>query len=366
MIFINITMKRFLKALFFALICLILIYMSMVLNTLLARPDVITQRYNKRAGTAIVITGAAARIAQEAALLEQLHKTGWLNNVCFISGTSSGALNTVVLNAILENKFSWKRYHSLLFNIKNEDIFLRKGRSLPVNNMPYCEMLVRIINDSIGYRRLGDLPVSSAISITDVSALPPHSKTYRLSNIKINPESNPDFNLVETLIASSAIPVLFPSARFTESFTLPNSSFVDGGLGDDHLPYQAILEYEKYMDMGVDTLIIVSRKSDTQLGIRHELLNFGNHDSRLSGKLGLRIENMAKNGFLKSMKELQQNYPELAARTYVYIPDFPENFPLLDFSNLKEQYDVTAAWAAEHKPIKLHQYLLENAKAKKP
>ena len=331
----------------------------MIIKSLNAASEIEKISYDKRSGTALVITGAAARIVQEAALLEELQKNNWLENVCFISGTSSGALNTVMLNAILENRFSWQRYLAILFNLTNDDIFIRNGRALPVNNEPYRRLLSCVINDSLGYYYLGDLPLQSSISISDVDIMPPESKTYRLSNVKINTESNPDFYLVEALMASSAIPVIFPPARFSESFGLPNSAFVDGGLADDHLPYKAVLQFEKYRGYGVDTLIIISRKSDTKPDIDNELMEFGNNDSKLRDKLSFRIENLARNGFIKSMKELQREYPELAARTYVFIPDFPENFPLLDFNDLEHQYSVTAEWAKNHKPVLLNQFLSE-------
>lgn len=361
-IFTLLSMKTWLKISIFISISIVLISIGLIFKTLCARPNLEPYSFKKRCGTAIVITGAAARIAQEAALLQQLDTAGWFGNVVFISGTSSGALNTVMLNAIIENKFSWQRFNSILFNLTDKDIFIRTGNELPVDNSPFCNLLTKVINDSLGYMYLGDLPLASAISISDISALPPHSKTFRLSNRLINTESNPGFNLVETLIASSAIPFIFPPARFKISFGLPNSSFVDGGLTDDHLPYQAVIQFEKFRNMGVDTLIIVSRKSDTEPGIHREILNFGNNDSRIQNKLGHWLENMAKKNFVRSMKELQLNYPELAERTYVYIPDFAETFPLLDFNNLKRQYDVTAAWAASHKPVKLDQYLIENLK----
>jgi predicted acylesterase/phospholipase RssA len=361
----RIGVKKILKTVAVVLIFLLLIYVGMLINTIIARPEIKSHTYQSRRGTAVVITGAAARIAQEAALLEELHNTGWLQNVCFISGSSSGALNTVMLNAILTKGFSWSRYCSILFKLTNDDIFIRDGRALPVNNLPYRNLLTRVINDSLGYNKLGDLPLHSSVSISDISAMPPHAKTYRLSNIKINEESNPDFDLVEALMATSAIPIIFPAARFKESFGLPETSFVDGGLADDHLPYQAVVQYEKYRDCGVDTLIIVSRKSDTEPGIRNEFLDFGNHDSRISDKIVYRLENLAENSFIKSMKKLQENYPDLATRTFVYIPDFPENFPLLDFNNLKKQYDVAASWASTHKPVKLDLYLAEYARTKK-
>ena len=360
MIFIFIAMRKLLRVIYSVFVLFTLIYVGLLIQSSLAKPHPETLSYKKRGGTAVVITGAASRIAQEVALLEQLQKTGWLNNVCFISGTSSGALNTVMLNAILENKFSWERYHSILFGLNNDDIFIRNGRALPANNIPYSNLLMKIVNDSLGYNRIGDLPIPSSISISDIAALPPHSKTYRLSNLKINNESHSAYKLVEALIASTAIPVIFPPARFSESFGLPNTSFVDGGLGDDHLPYTAVLQYEEYRNFGVDTLIIVSRKSDTEPDLTNELQNFGNNDSRFTVKINLRIENMAKNGFIRSMKKLQHDFPELAARTYVYIPDFPDNFPLLDFNDLKGQYQLTADWVVTHKPVHLDQYLAEN------
>lgn len=336
-----------------------------MVESIIAKPKIALLTYEKRWGTAVVITGAAARIVQEAALLEHLDKTGWFGNVCFISGTSSGALNTVMLNAILDKKISWQSYNCLLFGLNNDDIYIKSGKSLPVNIEPYHNLLTRIINDSLGYKNIGDLPFNSSMSISDVDLLPPFSKTFRLSNIKINPESNPDYNLVEVLMASTAIPVFFPPVRFKKSFGLPNSSFMDGGLGEDHIPYTAVLQFEKYRNYGVDTLIIISRKSDINPELKNELVNLGNNDSRISRRFSYSMENMARNGFIKSMRILQQKYPELAERTYVYIPDFPEDFALLNFSNLKKQYLVCASWAESHKPVPLNQFLVESAQEEK-
>jgi predicted acylesterase/phospholipase RssA len=350
-------MRRLLKVFVFILILFTLIYTGLVIESGKAKARITPVVYDKRGGTAVVITGAAARIVQEAALLEKLHKTGWLSNICFISGASSGALNTVMLNAILEKKMTWERYISMLFNLSNDDIFIRTGNSLPVNIDPLHNLLTNVLYDSLGYKSIGDLSFHCSFSISDFELLPPFSKTYRLSNVKINDESNPGYNLVDVLLASTAIPILFPPARFQESFGLPNSSFVDGGVAEDHIPFEAVLQYEKFRGFGVDTLIIVSRKSDSRRRISKELNDFGNNDSRLFDRLSLWIDNQAMNGFIKSMKKLQHDYPELAARTFVYIPDFEENFALLDFTNLKKQYTVTANWADSNKPVQLNQYL---------
>ena len=353
-------MRRIKRIVFSAVLLLMMIYIGLVIeNSMANQEEKADTSYTKCSGTAIVITGAAARIAQEAALLEQLDRNGWLKDVCFISGSSSGALNAIVLNAILDKKFTWERYQAILFMLSDDKIYSRNERSLPVNVSPFRSLLTRVVNDSLGYWRIGDLPVNSAISISDISALPPHADTYRLSNIRINQESNPDIDLVEALMATSAIPFIFPPAKFNDSSGLPRSAFIDGGLAEDHLPYMAVLQFEKFRQSGIDTLIIVSRKSDIKPDMNAELQNFGLYESRLSGKLGLWFEGMAKNGFIKSMKELQKNYPGLASRTYVYIPDFAENFPLLNFNNMQQQYKVTAAWAADHKPVLLSEYLLQ-------
>lgn len=79
-------------------------------------------------GTAVLITGAAARIPQEAALFEHLNYTGELKNVVFIGGASSGALNAVILNGILSGKITWKQYISWLNEISN-DSYLSTGIS---------------------------------------------------------------------------------------------------------------------------------------------------------------------------------------------------------------------------------------------
>ena len=46
---------------------------------------------HKPNGVAVILTGAVARIPQEAALLQELDRRGLLKNVVFISGVSSGA-----------------------------------------------------------------------------------------------------------------------------------------------------------------------------------------------------------------------------------------------------------------------------------
>lgn len=350
-------MRKTFRIIAITLLVIIFSYIGISVISWKMKPVAEAGIFVERKGTAIAMTGAAARIVQEVALLEELQKTGWLRKPCFISGTSSGALNTVMLNAILSKRFSWDRYHNILFNLKSEDVFIRDGNKLPLNTDPLKNLLIRTIRDSLGFDSLGSLTYPSSISITDIRVLPLGTRTYRMSNIRMNAESDPSLSIVDVLMASTAIPLLFPPAKLDIGGLKLVTTFIDGGVAEDHIPYQAVIQFEKFRGVGVDTLLIISRKCDTASRLDKEMQTFGISDSKLYERAGVRIENMAYEGFIRQMKALQANYPELAAHTYIYIPDFEENFHLLDFNQMKEQYEITAKWAKTHKPVPLDEYL---------
>lgn len=311
-------------------------------------------------GTAIIITGAGARIPQEAALLEHLSKCGMLKDVVFISGASSGALNTVVLNGILSHKYSWEKYKSVLFSLNNDSIFKQNGKKLPVSTEPLRRLIDHIICRQMGYKTIGDLPITSSISMTAFDIRKLALRTYRLSSRKINAETDTTLNLTEILMASTAFPVVFPTARISNASTIPQADYMDGGIGHDHIPINSLLEYQKYSHSEVQRLIIISRKSDMKPNIGSELKALGLKDIKLFDKIGVSPEYLAKESFIRQLRKFTKEYPELSERTYVYIPEFDENFLFLNFDNLQKQYEVTAAWAAKNQPVLLKDYLVGN------
>jgi len=308
-------------------------------------------------GTAILITGAAARIPQEAALLERLYKTGELNNVEFIAGASSGALNAVMLNGILSKKITWKQYENWLGEIRTDSIYINNDKKLPVDTGPLRNYLTRIVNDSLGYYLMKDLPIVTAISITELNAIDFPKQNFRLSNRKINQESDPDLNIVDVLMASTAFPMVFPEQGIPGTSTLPDKHFVDGGIGDDHVPYIGLIDFMKEDHHNVKKVIIVSRKSDLEPDVNKELAAVGIDTLRIFDHFGFSLDELLQRGFLDGLKKYTKQLPGLVNNTYVYIPDFEEKFLLLDFNNLKEQYDVTKNWASKNKPILLKNYL---------
>ncbi len=310
-----------------------------------------------RSGTALIITGAAARIPQEAALLEALDSRGLLEDVVFISGVSSGALNAVVLNGILSGRFSWDRYRSILFTLRSEDVFLQRGKRLPVDTSPARELFRRVAERELGYRRIGDLPFPTAITVTRLRDLGLEQTAYRLCSVPINPESDPDLGLADVLAATTAIPVVFPPARIPGVRTIPDLEYVDGGASEDYLPFESLLEFERYRGKGVDRVFIVTRKFDQGPDVSEELSLLGVDDHRVLDYLGVSFDRIADRKFRRSLEEFARKAPDTAARALVWTPDFPEKFLLLDFGSLEAQYRRTLAWAAGSHPVPLAEYL---------
>jgi len=308
-------------------------------------------------GTAIVITGAAARISQEAALLEQLYNTGELKNVTFISGVSSGALNAVILNAILSRKYTWKRYRNLLYSMNNQSVFYSTEQPLPVNTDPLRKLLTTVLHDTLRYFKLKDLPYPTSLSIVSLNIKSWADHTFRLCNLKINLESDPELDLVEVLMASSAFPLAFPPVRISKNSTLPSGRFIDGGTIADYIPYRAVLEFEKFSRHNVNRMIIVSRKLDTNEGLKSELLNMGINQLDLVDKLGITLEDLAQRSFFSGLESLMKEAPVLSEKTLIYLPAIPGEYPLFDFNNLKEQYLASREWARLHKPLALADFL---------
>jgi predicted acylesterase/phospholipase RssA len=314
---------------------------------------------SSRSGTAIIMTGAAARIPQEAALLEELYNRGIMKDVVFISGVSSGALNAVMLNGILSGKLSWDEYKKILFGLKNSDIFIQeKGGKLPVNTEPARRLYKKIAEDKLGYHQIGDLPFMTEISFTNIKDLYLKKKVYRMCSRKINGETDTTLNLVDVMMASSAFPIAFPAVRIKDVKTIPDVEYVDGGVGDDHIPYHALLEFEKFRGIGVAKVYIISRKSDSIPEVSEELKGLGIDDKGRFDKLGISLDNILKKGMIKRLKAYAEDAPDLVSRTYVWMPDFKGSFLMFNFDNLREQYTRTLLWAKTNDPVPLGNFLL--------
>jgi hypothetical protein len=316
------------------------------------------QPTHPRSGTAIIMTGAAARLPQEAALLEALYNRGLLKNVVFISGVSSGALNSVMLNGILSGKMTWKEYKDIIFNIKNEDIFIQEGKKLPVNTEPARKFITNVVENKLHYKKIGDLPYFTEISFTNIRKIDLKKTVYRMCSKKINAETDTTLSLVDILMASTSFPVAFPGVHIRNVKTIPDVDYIDGGVGEDHIPFHALLDFEKFRGYGVEKVYIISRKSDSIPSVSEELKTLGVNDRGVFDKFGISIDNILRKGLIRRLRAYAVEAPDLVPRTYIYIPDFDQEFLMFNFGKLKEQYDVTSNWAKTHDPIPIAEYLL--------
>lgn len=345
---------------------LILVIIACLIVSANDKNPVIESHFVVRSGTAILMTGAAARIPQEAGLLEELYNRGLMKDVVFIAGVSSGALNAVILNGILSGKMTWTEYKEILYNLKNSDIFIQEGnKKLPVNTQPARNLYTKIVEDKLGYHQIGDLPFMTAISFTSLKDFDLKKKVYRMCSRKINEETDTTLSLVDIMMASSAFPIAFPPVRIRNVKTIPDVEYVDGGIGDDHVPYHALLEFEKFRGRGVAKVYIISRKSDSIPEVSEELKSLGIDDKGRFDKLGVSIDNILKKGMLKRLEAFAEEAPDMILISHIWVPDFEKNFLLFDFDSLREQYILTSQWAKTHDPVPLGDYLLYNLLKKK-
>jgi hypothetical protein len=321
-----------------------------------------TQGPAARNGTAILMTGAAARIPQEAALLEELYNRGLMKDVVFISGVSSGALNAVMLNGILSGRITWEEYKEILFNLKNSDVYSQnEKKKIPVDTEPARRLFQKIVEERLGFHQIGDLPFMTEISFTNLKDLDLKKKVYRMCSRKINEETDTTLSLVDIMMASSAFPIAFPKVRIKNVKTIPDVEYIDGGVGDDHVPFEALLQFQKFRGTGVEKVYIISRKGDSIPEVSEELKILGINDNGWFDKLGISLDNILNKGIIKRLEAYAKEAPEMILISYVWMPDFKEDFLMFNFGKLREQFTITSAWAKTHDPVPLGDFLLYNS-----
>lgn len=312
-----------------------------------------------RSRIGLVLTGAASLIGQELALVRALLEgeyrgAGGKIEPTHISGSSSGAIAAVAINAILEARntgsgLTWDylekrflfplsdgriyRHPAILYFVRN---VISHGHIL--NTGPLRKTLEDFIaNDpSLGYRSLSDLPYPTWISAVNRNT----GKTERFSS------TNPDhagINLVDLLMASSAIPVLFPPVR------IPGKGlYIDGATGTDSTPVESF-DTDRF-----DKLYIIS--PDTA---------FTDYNSRLRPELKKRsiVANLTFTfeAFVHSLFSFQLerslDFVKRKENAFLFMPRVDKKYSYLDFNSMEEMYEQTRKWASENSPVPVVEYL---------
>ncbi len=315
---------------------------------------------------AILLTGAAARISQEVAMLDQLmaHKGLVIDqDDTMLAGFSSGSLNVLALNGCFrkDQPLSWEDYYKkeVLWPLKTSDVFTFKLP--PFNTDPLRHKLDSVLK-KFGYANLEDLPFYSWVltfSKRELETLWACSKNKAESGVILS----------DLFMSSTAIPVVFPGQKIGVTKGLksdfPGGKFLDGGTGgqfkrfDEHLG-KYVLDHGSFEEMYI---ISPMRAKDEDQIEDHLTKTTEKHGISLNLD-SISLSSISIHSFNKFLKKLQRwnadHKVPLARNIYVSIPNVDENFSMLNFDIEKEEYDAVMAWAnknPDHIAMPLDEYI---------
>ena len=301
-------------------------------------------------GTALVISGAGARVSHEIALIERLDELGELDDLAFISGVSAGSIMALFLNRILDDNphFGWENFKKIFFSLKQEDLFSNPNNDLPVDTRNTWHFFDRILTDSLGIKYLS----TDLIFPTVMTSIRLDDKTIsRISNIhQFHSITNKP---IEGLMASISFPSVFPSIR------IDGVDYVDSGFLDN-FPYKAVLEYQMIRKKPFKKIIIVSYQGNKNVQWKTELDQLLLRNTRediivdLLNASGLYIDPDVEQALLNILEYIQNVYPDFSSRTWVYSPDIknPPYFPIFQFDGAfsEKAYDLERDWVQKNPP----------------
>lgn len=329
---------------------------------------------SKKITQAIMLTGAAARISQEVALIDKLREKKGLKiseENTLVTGFSSGSLNLLAINGCFRknNPISWEEDYkkNTLFCLTNGDVFEKAtGRRLYIFS---TDPLRQTLNKFLGLQKVK--------YVSDFSFF---NYVLTFSDRKLTTEwaaniENTQNNLVlsDLFMASTAIPIVFPAQKIGNKAlsqrNFPKGHFSDGGTGGTFDKFADYIGKFVTDNQAFDDLYIISpmRESDAK---EHEHLTNGisangeNHEEHESLKDF--ASKISFNTFMKFLKKLQEwnneNGP-IAKNIYVNIPKLESNFGILDFNQEKTQYDTVCDWVEKNPDdfaVPLDKYIAEH------
>jgi hypothetical protein len=308
----------------------------------------------KKLKTAVFLTGSGGTISQEVAIIDQLIKQGKLKfdeNETFLAGFGSGALNLVAINACFrkDKPCSWVDFYmDFLNSISDEEIFIKVHPTQWLTHPQRKD--INLFLKITRFNSFSDMPFNSAILTSSSN----EKKTYWL---KSSSKKCKELDVSDILMASSAIPVLFPPQQLnciTQSSISPFS-----GAYSEGATFGIFHKLKKQMKKIVaengpfDEIIIISPNRN------YENSPIKNHDlSALSYSEKVELNNYLDQislfGFLTFLSKIQKinSKKKIARSIMVSYPEINIDFDLLDYSKQLIKYDAVEKWF-EKNPEKL-------------
>ncbi len=309
--------------------------------------------------TAVLLTGAAARISQEVAMLDQLMANKGLTlsqDETLLAGFSSGSLNVAAINACFSNgsQLDWDTYYKqqVLFPLRNSDVYKIKG--LLFDTEPLRETVLKFI-DKMNCYWVGNLPFYTHILTFS------WKKLETLWACSRNPGQE-YINLADMFMSSTAIPILFPSQEIRcetgHQMNFPDGKFADGGTGGTFKRFEDYIgEYVKQNGQ-FDNMYVISPMREKEESEHQAVLKQAKRKSE-KGKdfkdLVDYLKNISMITFLKFLQKLEDweyNNKPIAKNIYVSIPEMGKNYPIINFNKQEKQYNAVMDWVNDN-PDKL-------------
>jgi hypothetical protein len=320
--------------------------------------------------TAVLLTGAAARISQEVALFDRLRVHSGLivnQDETLLAGFSSGSLNLAAINACFRDTdpLDWENYYKkgLLFPLTNEDVY--KITRLPLDTSPLRGTLQNFL-DTMNCHKVGDLAFYSYILTFAYGA--PWETLWACSQDNMQYH----LNLTDMFMASTAIPLIFPSQEIHcehgYKTDFPDGRFADGGTGGTFKRFGDYLGEFVSQNDPFENMFIISPMRQSAEDEKAAIVNFLHEDDKSKGlitELNNIFENISMRGFVRFLKLLNKaryNGKPIAENIYVSIPFMTENYPIMNFDLQEDQYNAVDAWVSgnlEKLAIPIDEFLKE-------
>ena len=270
----------------------------------------------------------------------------------FLAGFGSGALNIVAINACFreQNPLSWHNFfrHNFLKEITNEDVFI-KVHPIHWSTLPLRKTILQFLKDS-GFKKISDLPFSSCILASSLNM----QKTIWIQS---NSKKAAYGDLSDVLMATSAIPVLFPTQQINSTdetpLTIPEGSYAEGAINGIFKKFKKHLRMIVNEKGAFDEMYIIS-PSRNFISYEYDRHNFSilNLDEREI--FDDFLSQISMEGFMAFLSKLQRtnSVNKFARKIFVCMPETEGDIRLLEFHDQERKYNTVHNWF-ENNPDKL-------------
>lgn len=181
----------------------------------------------------LALGGGGARGSYQIGIVKALHEVGLLKKITHVSGTSIGAINTLMVMA----NYDYDKMIHVWEKIKNHDIYGAGPDRLKMDKLGLFS-LQDVFTKLSQEVKLSEIKESKMMGFATVAKL---HKESLVDQVLLHRMKKEVFNLNETedphraVLASASIPVIFGSTKIGEH------SYVDGGAVDNY-PIQPLID----------------------------------------------------------------------------------------------------------------------------